>query len=339
MQPVYAEHGIATFPVGSDKKPTITDYQRLGLRGSHQLVQMRRHALATSLGFMTNERNRIAALDYDDTDERGFVDALHHYGDTPIKIRTASGKYHAYYRYNGELRLIRPIEGSPIDILGSGGFVVAPPSFISGKGTYQFIEGSLDDLDRLPVMRGLGLNAYPNHQKQQLTNSDQPGVTDGARNDALWEHCMRVATTTRSLSDEEGFNAVLTAAHEFNATFLPPLEEGEVVRVARSAWGYEQRGENRYGRHGVWFDTSEANTLITSDQDSFVLLSYLRAHNGPSSLFMCTNSLSETLGWTEKRLSRARRRLMARGDIILVRPAIQRVPALYKRPRGARPSR
>ena len=158
MQPVYAEHGIATFPVGADKKPAITHYQRLGLRGSGKLVP--RHAHAIGLGFMSNARNRIAVLDYDDTDERGFADALSRHGDTPIKVKTASGKWHAYYRHNGERRLIRGLDASPIDILGSGGFAVAPPSEIPDKGSYEFIEGGLDDVDRLPVMRNLPPYVY-----------------------------------------------------------------------------------------------------------------------------------------------------------------------------------
>jgi hypothetical protein len=39
-----------------------------------------------------------------------------------------------------------------IDILGAGGFVIAPPSNVRG-GEYQFIAGSLEDIDKLPVLR------------------------------------------------------------------------------------------------------------------------------------------------------------------------------------------
>src|SRR5262249_30424634 len=225
MQPVYARQGNATVSVDSGQKPAISHYPRLGLRGSRQLVQMPRHALATGLGFMTNERNRIAALDYDDTDERGFVDALRHYGDTPIKIRTGSGKYHAYYRYNGELRLIRPIDGSPIDIMGSGGLVVAPPSEIPDRGSYQFVEGGLDDLDRLPVMKNLPARVYG---KQDAVVS--PQVSIGERNDRLFDQCMRAAVRVNS------FDELLLEARAFNEGYSPPLDEGEVVSVARSAW-------------------------------------------------------------------------------------------------------
>jgi len=318
MQPVYAEHGIATFPVDSDKKPAITHYHRLGLRGSRQLVQMPRHALATGLGFMTNERNRIAALDYDDTDERGFVDALRHYGDTPIKIRTASGKYHAYYRYNGELRLIRPIDGSPIDILGSGGLVVAPPSELPDWGSYQFVEGGLNDLDRLPVMKNLPASVYG---KQDAVVS--PKVAIGERNDRLFEQCMRAAA--RSIS----FDELLSEARAFNEGYSPPLDDGEVVSVARSAWSYEERGLNRYGQHGAWLPTQEVDALLQSSQDALILLAFLRAYEAPWTTFWIANGLAERLGWTVKRLSDARKHLIERGDIVQARRPWRGHPAEY----------
>ena len=47
------------------------------------------------------------------------------------------------------------------------------------------------------------------------------------------------------------------------------------------------------------------------NQDAFVLLAFLRAHNGPWSHFMCTNSLAERFGWTRQRMGSARTRLIA----------------------------
>ena len=46
----------------------------------------------------------------------------------------------------------------------------------------------------------------------------------------------------------------------------------------------------------VWFATPEANELITSSQDDFLLLSYLRANNGPDSTFWVADGLTNTLG-------------------------------------------
>ena len=319
MQPVYAEHGIATFPVGGDKKPAITNYQRMGLRGSGQLVLVARHASATGLGFMSNARNGIAVLDYDDTDERGFIDALRRHGDTPIKIRTASGRYHAYYRYNGELRLIRGLDGSPIDILGSGGFAVAPPSEIPDSGSYQFVEGGLRDLDRLPVMRNLPARVYG---KQDVVVSPR-AVSSGARNDTLFDECMRAATRVNS------FDELLLEARAFNEAYSPPLDDGEVVRVARSAWSYEERGLNRYGQHGAWIPIQEVDALLKSSQDAIVLLAFLRAYEAPWAKFWIANGLAERFGWTVKRLSNARKHLIERGDIVQVRPPRPGNPAEY----------
>jgi hypothetical protein len=132
------------------------------------------------LGFMTSERNGITVLDVDSTDDRVFADALNRHGDTPVKVQTASGKFHGLYKFNGERRQIRKFGELPIDILGAGVFVVAPPSLITGKGNYEFIEGGLDDLNRLPTMRNL-----PPHIYQAPSKSEKSRVPPGCRNTAI----------------------------------------------------------------------------------------------------------------------------------------------------------
>jgi hypothetical protein len=81
------------------------------------------------------------------------------------------------------------------------------------------------------------------------------------------------------------------------------------VKVATSAWGYTERGKNRFGRPSVSFDAEEAKHLIISDQDAFVLLAYLRASNRPDRTFTITNGMAETFGWPRKRLAAARKHL------------------------------
>ena len=48
-QPRYAAHGVATFPVGKDKKPRITNWHRVGLPASQQLAM--KFADADAFGF------------------------------------------------------------------------------------------------------------------------------------------------------------------------------------------------------------------------------------------------------------------------------------------------
>ena len=108
-QPVYAERGIATFPVReveAAKRPAVRNYSRIGLPASAALTS--RLGSAEMLGFMCGSRSRVSVLDVDSKDERILADALDQFGKTPVIVRTGSGKYHAWYRYNGERRRIRP---------------------------------------------------------------------------------------------------------------------------------------------------------------------------------------------------------------------------------------
>ncbi len=109
------------------------------------------------------------------------------------------------------------------------------------------------------------------------------------------------------------------------------MEHTEVAKVAKSAWGYTESGENCFGQHGVWFATPEANELITSSQDEFLLLSYLRANNGPDSTFWVADGLAGTLRWRRQRLAAARHSLIQRGYIKRLRGGNQYTgPALYR---------
>jgi Bifunctional DNA primase/polymerase, N-terminal/Primase C terminal 1 (PriCT-1) len=314
-QPRYAEHGIPTFPV-RDKRPAVRGYLKLGPIASARLTE--KFSNADSIGFALGGRSKITVLDVDTPNERVLADVLDRHGRTPIIVRSGSGNYQCWYRWNRERRQIRPFGEKPIDVLG-GGFVVAPPS----RGTnsnYRFIEGSLDDLDSLPVLRGIEIATSPLSPASIVDG----GVTEGHRNASLWRHCMQSA---RYCDDVD---AVLDVARTHNAEFMPPLTDSEVMKVAKSAWDYTERGANRFGRHGVFFDTDEVNRLITSDSDAFVLLAFLRANNRPESVFMVANGLAETLGWGLNRLRRARNRVEETEIEMVRRPSTFKGAALYR---------
>ena len=151
-QPLYAAHGIPTFPVEigpNVKKPMVSNYGRFGLPASTEIA--RKIPDASAIGFMVGRRTGLTILDVDTADERVLADALDRYGPTPVIVRSGSGNFQAWYRYSGEKRLIRP--EPDIDVLGSG-FVVAPPSR-GINGDYQFIQGDLDDLGGLPIMQNI----------------------------------------------------------------------------------------------------------------------------------------------------------------------------------------
>jgi hypothetical protein len=325
-QPEYARHGIVVFPCDtSTKKPLVRNYLRIGSGGANELA--RKFADANALGLVTGKHNRITVLDVDTTDTRVLDEALARHGKPQVMVRTATGKFHCYYRYNGERRRIRPFGADiHVDILGERGFVMAPPSQLNG-GRYQIIKGSLADLDRLGLMKDIEGLSRPAPTKQ-------PGciVGEGNRNNALFRYCMKQAHHCDSLDD------LLDVARTHNQMRLvPPLADTEVIKTAASAWGYTVRGTNWFSRgRSVVMSHADIDGLMKECPDAFILENLLRRHHWGRH-FVITNAMAAIMpegGWTTKRLARARQELERRGRIGMVRPSGYRTPALYGWPDG-----
>lgn len=317
----YAAHGIPTVPVefirdGSRirKKPMVGNAGRFGLVGSSKIAA--KFAAAPGIGFMCGKRSGITVLDWDSTDEHGFADALNRHGATPLIARTASGKLHGYYRHNGERRWIRPRRDLPMDILGAQ-LNVAPPSQIE-TGCYQFVQGSLDDLDSLPVLlnlaQALSADAVP---------TDWGSMREGdGRNDALFRLLGRAAHSC------DDYDQLLDYATTKNKQLGEPMEDARVVSTTKSVWKMTCEGRNRFGQHGAWFPIGELDDLIT-DRDAFALLGFLRAHNHPDATFWVANGLTERLKMSLPRLQKARRKLTGT-HLHLICGARDHEPALYR---------
>jgi hypothetical protein len=248
------------------------------MRGSQALA--RKFDRADALGVACGRRNGLVVVDVDAPQDKLVADVMRFYGESPLVSRTPSGGHHVFYRSNGpdqDRRRIRDPRwrrrSVPVDVLGNG-FVVLPPSR-GPNGAYTFVQGTPDDLERLPLIR----TAEPGI-------SPPAAIPEGRRNNELWRHCMRLAARAPSIAK------VLESAHRFNASCAPALEQAEVISTAQSAWSYNERGANRFGQLGAYFSTHEVVAML-ADQDAFFLLAFLRAHNGPWAKFMCANGLSE----------------------------------------------
>jgi hypothetical protein len=244
-QPIYVERGITLIPCGDNKVPLVKNPQKFGREASREIAS--KFSDASAFGYYCGRRNGVTVLDVDTTHERVLADAMNRHGRTPIVVRTGSGKFHALYRHNNERRSVRAWEGLPIDLLGSG-LAIAPPSVVA-KCQYQIIEGHLDDLDRLPIMRELEDRLYGR------ASGPRPQRQSEGRNNDLWRRAMREAHHV------DDFEQLLDRVETLNQEYVEPMQQAEVTKIAKSAWGYTERGENRFGQYGVWFATTEANEL------------------------------------------------------------------------------
>jgi hypothetical protein len=315
-QPEYAARGLATFPIDPiEKRPCVRHYDRIGLRGSQQL-RLNLHD-AAGIACTAGKRNRLTVLDIDAAGkdgERLFIDAIARYGTPRIAVRTANGKFHGYYRHNGEPRLIRPDNRTPVDILGAG-VVVLPPS-VGATGRYQFIEGCLDDFDQLEYMRApVEPLANLPHGHGRLPNLR--AVQIGERDKTLYRMIALICRTALT------FDAALTEAQLLNEMLPSPLTDSEINAKARYWWRKTQSGENRIGNRGPDLLDHEAN-LMLRQPDAFLLLRMIRLHHVNTNTFVLANAWSDCMPggrWTRKRFAAARARLIAEGWLTVEKPA------------------
>ena len=307
--PIYADAGLATFPVDTrHKRPAVTNWQRGGLPATRAWAE--KFGDADGLGLCMGERSRIVEVDIDMAGDAALGAALERFGDTPIKIRTASDKSKAWYRHSGEGRRTRPFKGLAIDILGDG-YTIAPPSYRPDLGRrYEFLTGSLDDLDRLPAIRADALDASCHRVAE--------AVREGERNNTLFLWCMVEA---RHCDDVD---ALIDAAQTRASAMPVPLSIREIEQTARSAWGYEIGGRNIVGlRRPQITQRDKALDDLNNETDAYWLLDMLsRYHRNKKAFAIAPAAMSDAGNppWHKTRIVRARDILIERGYLKVFAP-------------------
>ena len=261
-QPAYAALGIPTFPVKADKTPAVRGWQTAGLARSQAWA--RAMPQAEAFGFCP-EKAGITVLDIDAADPAFAEYLFARFGRPVVIARTASGRFHGFYKRAGESRMIRPEGlGVPYDILG-GGYSIAPGS-VTPKGTYEIVEGTLEDLKRLkPMLADASRRALP----RPAANQNGLAIQEGGRNNALLNYLGPVARDNCDTLDDLLDVAKAWAEDNFDT----PMTPAEVEKVAKSVWRYQASGTNFIGLKGVGKVLLEA-----SDMDR------IRAMSGPGTM-------------------------------------------------------
>lgn len=328
QQPRYAEAGLITFPVNFaplpsgkvDKVPAVKGWQKIGAKGSAALGQKESFA-ACGVGLVTGKRSGLTILDIDTPSENALADALSKHGKSPVIAKTASGKFHVWYKHNGEGRHIRPFEGLDIDILGqggAGGFAVVPDSEHDGK-RYEFIQGGLDAVPALPVMRGLeGIPALERASKAIEKPLQAPALSSGK-----FPVGQRTKALFDALRDYAGRNQVTSESGllEFGRLWLMAHCEGDYpeVRLLGQVKGVlklieQGRCWTKGQGQKVVIDGDELERLASSP-DALCLYMMLQKAHWDRERFALANAFGASLGWSKPRFQKARDTLQEFGLI------------------------
>lgn len=268
-----------------------------------------------NLGLITGPYAGITVIDVDDPAVDHIV--RERYGLSPLTVRTPRGGLHHYFRSQGERSGTLRKEGLPIDIKGRGGLIVAPDSARWDRaGGYGFVTGNWREAPAksLPLMKA--------RQASYGDFSHPHAVKPGARNEHLFRLGLKNAPSCDSL--ETLIDVISTRNRE-----LPtPLEEGEVLKIAKNAWGYQQRGENWLeDRKPRVYVPAEVLDRAQGDGDAVLLWITLRRYHFEASSKRSTFAIAaETMAkeqvvetWGRDRYRAATERLLKLGLIKLVR--------------------
>jgi len=150
--------------------------------------------------------------------------------------QTAGGGRHYLFRYAAGRNSAGKL-AEKVDTRGAGGYIVAPPSKVSGR-EYKWI-GPLDvPRDRLPEPPGWLIDQLDGRESTPSTRTSAPVesniIPDGQRNDTL----ARLAGTMRRVG--MGLAEIRAALQAANAERCrPPMDAAEVDRIAESVARYE----------------------------------------------------------------------------------------------------
>lgn len=330
-QPIYAAKGILTFPM-NDKRPAVKGYQKVTASASASYVA--KFSDANAMAFLAGPESKITVIDIDSADQALWTDTIDRHGDTPIKVGTPSGGLHLWYLNAGEPRKIKEDGDLPIDLLGSG-VVVAPPS-VSSKGTYRFLQGGLDDLQKLKPAanvnwpaKAVGLEA---HLGRIAVNQSKARES---RNSSLFRFLMQQAAHLDDLSDLEPI-AWDFVANQIDRNAGHSFTDAEVRATINSVKKITLEGRNRFGGrpHSIMLNVTR-DALHELGPDALFLYSFLQRMNADQDHFLIANALCLHMpdgAWARKRFTAARSTLEEAGLIVMVKPATRLEPALYRWP-------
>jgi putative DNA primase/helicase len=234
----YARNGIPVFPLKpGDKTPIHNGGFHNATTDPETISRWWDEHPQANIGMPTGKASGVVVLDIDNKGTDGFA-ALATWRDKGFILpatRTVStpnqGK-HGYFNAPTVKIANRTGIVPGIDVRGDGGYVVLPPSRLANGKSYEW-EGEGTPIADAPQWLLVLLVAKP-PAKPILFEAETNTIPNGCRNDTL----VRIAGSLRrhGADEEEVFQSLWnTNLHRCD----PPLDEGEVRKIASSAMRWE----------------------------------------------------------------------------------------------------
>ncbi len=188
-----------------------------------------------NIGILTGSESGIIVLDVDP--RHGGEESLKKLGPMPetVTVATGGGGRHLYFRYpNGlDIRNSAKKLGPGLDIRGTGGYVVAPPSGHVSGNSYAWRRDPNAALAEMPKLL-LDRLEQKKKVRRKVPHPSKETIPDGERNDALTSLAGKLRREGKT--PEEMYARL---REENIARCMPPLLDEEVKRIAESVSRYE----------------------------------------------------------------------------------------------------
>ena len=213
----YANRGWRIVPIRpGEKRPALTNWQNIASKDPQQITEWFSGPFADhGIGIATGPESGIFVLDVDITDTKCGDETLNDleqlYGRLPETLIaiTGSGGWHIYLNYPPDLEIRNDSGrrlGPGLDIRGTGGQVVAPPTIHPNGNAYQWDQGCQTIADAPPwLLQLLTAHTEPVHKPVQPTGDITDSIAATYNSNTTWSQLLNDDgwTLTQTLADGE----------------------------------------------------------------------------------------------------------------------------------------
>ena len=213
----YANRGWRVVPIRpGEKRPALTNWTVTASKDPQQITEWFTGPFADhGIGIATGPESGIFVLDVDITDTKCGDETLNdleqQYGRLPETLIaiTGSGGWHIYLNYPPDLEIRNDAGrrlGPGLDIRGTGGQVVAPPTIHPNGNAYQWDQGCQTIADAPPwLLQLLTAHTEPVQKPVQPTGDITDSIAATYNNNTTWSQLLNDDgwTLTQTLADGE----------------------------------------------------------------------------------------------------------------------------------------